>query len=74
MAKRLESLDDAVVVIVGASSGFGRGAALKLAAEGAKVVVAARRRTMLDEIVAEIEAHGGVAVPVQADVTEPSQI
>ncbi len=42
MAERPQNLSDLVVVIAGASSGFGRGAALKLGAEGAKVVVAAR--------------------------------
>lgn len=74
MAKQPETLNSAVVVIAGASSGFGRGAALKLGAEGAKVVVAARRKDMLDDVVAQIEAQGGSAVAVQADVSEPSDV
>lgn len=74
MAKRRETLNDAIIVIAGASSGFGRGAALKLAAEGAKVVVAARRKSMLDEVVAEIEARDGTAVAVETDVSEPADV
>jgi len=74
VAHRPHSLNDTVVVVAGASSGFGRGTALRLAAEGAKVVVAARRKAMLDELVAEIEAGGGTATAVQCDVSEPSDI
>lgn len=74
MTKRPQTLKDAVVVIVGASSGFGRGTALKLGAEGAKVVVAARRKGMLDDVVAEIEAAGGTALAVQIEVSEPSDV
>ena len=74
MAQRPRTLNDIVVVVAGASSGFGRGAAMKLAAEGAKVVVAARRKAMLDELVAEIEAGGGSARAVQCDVSKPSDV
>jgi len=74
MTKRSKSLSERVVVIAGASSGFGRGAAYELAAQGAKVVVAARRKAMLDELVAEIEAAGGAAIAVQVDVSEPKDI
>jgi short-subunit dehydrogenase len=74
MKKRPERLSELVVVIVGASSGFGRGAAQELAAQGAQVVVAARRKDMLDELVAEIQTAGGTAVAVQADVSEPADI
>lgn len=74
MSKRPESLSDIVVVIAGASSGFGRGAAQKLAAEGARVVIAARRKSMLDDLVTEIETAGGTAVAVETDVSEPPDI
>lgn len=74
MSKRPESLSDIVVVIAGASSGFGRGAAQKLAAEGARVVIAARRKSMLDDLVTEIETAGGTAVAVETDVSEPVDI
>ncbi|MEQ8434123.1 MAG: SDR family NAD(P)-dependent oxidoreductase [Oceanicaulis sp.] len=74
MAKQIETLDGAVVVIAGASSGFGRGAALKLAAKGAKVVAAARRKAMLDSLVQDIESHGGAALAVETDVSDPAQV
>ena len=74
MPKRPNSLTDAVVVVVGASSGFGRGAAVKLGHEGAQVVVAARRKTLLDDVVAQIQAAGGRAMAVESDVGDPAQI
>lgn len=74
MAERPKDLSEIVVVIAGASSGFGRGAALKLGAEGAKVVVAARRKTLLDEVVAEIGANGGEALAIETDVSDPAQV
>jgi NAD(P)-dependent dehydrogenase (short-subunit alcohol dehydrogenase family) len=74
MTDRPKSLKDLVVVIVGASSGFGRGTALKLGAEGAKVVVAARRKALLDEVVGEIEASGGSALALETEVSDPAQV
>ena len=74
MTDRPKSLKDLVVVIVGASSGFGRGTALKLGAEGAKVVVGARRKALLDEVVSEIEASGGSALACETEVSDPAQV
>ena len=62
-------LHDRVVAITGASAGIGRATAEQLAAEGAAVVLCARRTTQLDDIVAGITARGGRAVAVPADVT-----
>ncbi len=56
-------------VIVGASSGIGQAAAALFAEEGAKVAVVARRVDKLNELVARINAGGGEAVAIQADVT-----
>ncbi|MBK3568986.1 SDR family NAD(P)-dependent oxidoreductase [Streptomyces sp. MBT62] len=57
-------------LVTGAGSGIGRAIALAFAAEGAHVVVAGRRREPLDETVALIEAKGGKALAVSADVSQ----
>ncbi len=61
-------------LVTGASSGLGRRFARVLAAHGARVVVAARRLERLEELVKEIEADGGTALPVALDVAQTSQI
>lgn len=63
-----------VVVITGASSGFGRGAAVKFAQAGASVVVSARRDQLLEEVARECEAAGGRALAVPADVSSESDV
>jgi NAD(P)-dependent dehydrogenase (short-subunit alcohol dehydrogenase family) len=60
-----------VALVTGASSGLGKRFAQVLAAEGAKVVVAARRKERLDELVGEIGAN---ACAVQCDVTDEAQV
>ncbi|MCS5718137.1 SDR family NAD(P)-dependent oxidoreductase [Herbiconiux sp. CPCC 205763] len=62
------------IVITGASSGIGRGAATRLAGLGANVVVAARRGDVLDDLVSEITAAGGSAVAVPMDVSDPEDV
>ena len=57
------------VIVTGASSGIGRHLALLLAAAGAKVAAAARREDRLAELAREIEAEGGVCLPLGCDVT-----
>ncbi len=63
-----------VIVITGASSGIGRGTALRLAELGAQVVVAARRGEVLDGLVGEIAAAGGTALAVPMDVSRPDDV
>jgi len=57
-----------VAIITGGSRGIGRATALRLAAEGAHVVITARRQSLIDEAVAEIAAAGpGCALGVAGD-------
>lgn len=64
-----------VAIVTGSSRGIGRAIAGRLAADGACVVVNYRReRAAAEKLVVEIEADGGRAVAVQADVAEPDQL
>ena len=63
-----------VVVITGASSGFGRGAALKFAEAGAKVVLAARRKRLLKKVADECREVGADALVVETDVSDSSEV
>jgi NADP-dependent 3-hydroxy acid dehydrogenase YdfG len=65
-----QAIDGRVALITGASSGIGEGAAVALAAAGAKVAVAARRADRLQDLVARIEAAGGEALALPGDVTD----
>src|SRR5262245_50692750 len=65
----MKRLHDRVVTITGASSGIGRATAVALAREGAAVLVSARRRDKLDDLVRDIERDGGRALAVVGDVT-----
>ncbi|WP_339885904.1 SDR family oxidoreductase [Polaribacter vadi] len=64
------NIKDKVVIITGASSGIGEATALKMAKEGAKVVLTARSKTKLKELAKKIKANNGIALVVTADVTK----
>jgi len=70
----MPSLKGKVVIITGASSGFGAAAAKLFSQEGCKVVLAARRLERLEEMANEIHAMGGEAIAVSMDVTQHEQI
>lgn len=63
-------LDGKVAIITGASSGIGKAAATLFAANGAAVVLVARRQKSLDELVRYIEERGGRALSVAGDVRD----
>ena len=64
-------LKDKVAIVTGGTQGIGRATAMRLAREGARVVIAARGRDRLDAAAAEIRAAGGQVAAVQADVSRP---
>jgi 3-oxoacyl-[acyl-carrier protein] reductase len=67
-------LSGRVALVTGASQGIGRGCALKLAASGATVVLAARNQEKLAELVREIETGGGKAFAFPVDVADEEQV
>src|SRR3712207_1113589 len=71
---RLKPVEEQVVALMGASSGIGRGTALRFADRGAKVVVSARNEEGLNSLVDEIRGKGGQATAIPAEATEFEQV
>jgi NAD(P)-dependent dehydrogenase (short-subunit alcohol dehydrogenase family) len=70
----LRPLADQTLVITGASSGIGLVTAKRAASRGARVVLAARNETDLANAVSDIRRHGGRAIHVATDVSDPAQV
>ena len=70
----MKLLENKSGMIVGASSGIGRAAALLFAQEGANVVVVGRNTAKLQTLCNEIETAGGNATLISADITDVKQI
>ncbi len=70
----MSEIENKVVIITGASSGLGEATAKRLAASGAKLMLAARREDRLKELVAAIAKSGGTATYQVTDVTDRAQV
>src|ERR1043165_7898234 len=69
----MAELDGTVALVTGASSGIGEASAVALAAQGAAVAVAARRKDRLDQLVSRISDGGGRPLAIETDVTDQEQ-
>jgi NAD(P)-dependent dehydrogenase (short-subunit alcohol dehydrogenase family) len=70
----METFRNKSILITGASSGIGRGTALRLAEYGAEIVLAARNRDALEEVRREVEGRGGKATVAPTDVSVADQV
>jgi NADP-dependent 3-hydroxy acid dehydrogenase YdfG len=69
----MSPLDGTVALVTGASSGIGEATARALAAQGAKVAVAARRLERLERLASEIGRQGHTALAIKADISKQEQ-
>jgi short-subunit dehydrogenase len=69
-----QPLNKQTIVITGASSGIGRATAIELAQYGCKLVLAARHKEALDEVVDVCDRLGAKAIAVVTDVTDPDAV
>jgi short-subunit dehydrogenase len=68
------TVKDRAALVTGASSGIGAGLAAMLAAQGARVALAARRGHALERVATRIRQEGGVALPIVADLTDDGSL
>src|SRR5690348_3885672 len=70
-----KTLDGKVAIITGAGKNIGKAIALKLAADGAAIVVNGRSdRAIIETTAREIRSAGGQAMPYLSDVSQPDQV
>jgi NADP-dependent 3-hydroxy acid dehydrogenase YdfG len=69
-----EGIKDKIVVVTGASSGLGEATARLLSAQGATIVLGARRADRLHSLAKDLEARGGKALALETDVTRREQV
>lgn len=68
------ALKGKTALITGASSGIGQQTAIKLADEGAKVAIIARRKDLVESLAKQIESAGGTALPLAIDITHEEAV
>ena len=68
----VKPLDGKVAIVTGASRGIGRAIALRLAQDGATIVLASRTAADLDTVASQIKSNGGAAISVPSDLRDPS--
>ena len=71
MSRRFEGRN---AIVTGATSGIGESIARRFASEGATVGIVGRRNEKGEEVARSIEAHGGKAFFVRADVRDPKSV
>ena len=71
---RLKSYSGLAALVTGASSGIGRLLALRLAQQGARVALVARREAELEAVASEIRARSGESMVLPCDVAEADQV
>ena len=71
---KMSEITEKVVIITGASSGLGETTARRLAKNGAKLMLAARREDRLKDLVADLQKDGGVAKYQVTDISDRSQV
>ena len=67
-------LKNKTILITGASSGIGEAMAYKAAADGATVILSARRKDRLENVANKVKELGGIPVVIECDVTKPDQV
>ena len=70
----MTTMQGRVAVVTGASGGIGAGLAVMLAGEGARVVIAARRKAALERVATDIRRSGGSALPIVTDLTRDDSL
>lgn len=70
----MKRLQGKVAIVTGSSSGIGKAIALRFGEEGAKVVVAARRKSLCEQVARQICQKGGDAYVIQTDVSHERQV